>query len=118
MIRYSKIAKHSRVFLRLFGMELEKFEIIIKKLEKIWDKRVVGQYKRPGRNYKLGLEEMTLMLLIDLFPNSTPDGNCGDAVDAQVLTYFMYAAALCFVYSSHLRIMSEFRKRSNVPSHL
>ncbi|MBL3284495.1 IS5/IS1182 family transposase domain protein [Rickettsiales endosymbiont of Paramecium tredecaurelia] len=76
MIRYSKIAKHPRVFLRLFGMELEKFEIIIKKLEKIWDKRVVGQYKRPGRNYKLGLEEMTLMLLIDLFPNSTPDGNC------------------------------------------
>ncbi|WP_279611753.1 hypothetical protein [Candidatus Sarmatiella mevalonica] len=34
MIRYSKIAKHPRVFLRLFGMELEKFEIIIKKLEK------------------------------------------------------------------------------------
>ncbi|WP_341826588.1 transposase family protein, partial [Candidatus Sarmatiella mevalonica] len=38
MIRYSKIAKHPRVFLRLFdmgleGMELEKFEIIIKKLE-------------------------------------------------------------------------------------
>ncbi|MBL3285224.1 IS5 family transposase domain protein [Rickettsiales endosymbiont of Paramecium tredecaurelia] len=31
---------------------------------------------------------------IDLFPNSTPDGDCGDAVDAQVLTYFMYAAAL------------------------
>ncbi|MBL3285223.1 IS5 family transposase domain protein [Rickettsiales endosymbiont of Paramecium tredecaurelia] len=71
MIRYSKIAKHPRVFLRLFGMELEKFEIIIKKLEKIWDKRVVGQYKRPGRNYKLGLEEMTLMLLMYLRTYST-----------------------------------------------
>ncbi|WP_207187039.1 hypothetical protein, partial [Candidatus Sarmatiella mevalonica] len=55
-------------------------------------------------------------------------GNCGDAVDAQVLTYFMYAAALCFVYSSHLLLIervskevyskpkllciNEFRKRS------
>ncbi|WP_202149786.1 helix-turn-helix domain-containing protein, partial [Candidatus Sarmatiella mevalonica] len=58
-------------FLRLFGMELEKFEIIIKKLEKIWDKRVVGQYKRLGRNYKLGLEEMTLMLLMYLRTYST-----------------------------------------------
>ncbi|MBL3284633.1 IS982 family transposase domain protein [Rickettsiales endosymbiont of Paramecium tredecaurelia] len=65
-------------------------------------------------------EIMTIIILfhlsyyrtLDLFPNSTPDGNCGDAVDAQVLTYFMYAAALCFVYSSHLLIMNEFRKRS------
>ncbi|MBL3284501.1 hypothetical protein Sarmat_00347 [Rickettsiales endosymbiont of Paramecium tredecaurelia] len=49
-------------------------------------------------------------LKIDLFPNSTPDGNCGDAVDAQVLTYFMYAAALCFVYSSHLLLIERVSK--------
>ncbi|MBL3285137.1 hypothetical protein Sarmat_01005 [Rickettsiales endosymbiont of Paramecium tredecaurelia] len=65
---------------------------------------------REERKYSVDLLHN---LKIDLFPNSTPDGNCGDAVDAQVLTYFMYAAALCFVYSSHLLIMSEFRKRSN-----
>ncbi|MBL3284687.1 IS5 family transposase domain protein [Rickettsiales endosymbiont of Paramecium tredecaurelia] len=47
---------------------------------------------------------------IDLFPNSTPDGNCGDAVDAQVLTYFMYAAALCFLHSSHLLLIERVSK--------
>ena len=64
MIRYTKVAKHPRIFLRLFGIELEKFNIIISKLEKIWNKKVIGKYKRPGRNYKLNLEEMVLMLLI------------------------------------------------------
>jgi DNA-binding MarR family transcriptional regulator len=64
MIRYSKIAKHPRIFLRLFGIELKEFEIIVNKLEKIWDEKVIKKYKRPGRNYKLNLEQMLLMLLL------------------------------------------------------
>ena len=63
-ISYSKIIKHPRIFLRLFGITSEQIEIIAKKLEPLWQKNVISKYKRPGRNYKLSLQQMLMMLLL------------------------------------------------------
>lgn len=63
-ISYSRIIKHPRVFSRLFGMSCEQFDILISKLDPLWQKQVVGKYKRPGRNYKLSLSQMLMLLLL------------------------------------------------------
>ena len=63
-IRYIKIRKHPKAFERLFGITPQEFEIILKKVEPRWHERVISGYKRPGRNYKLDLSDMILMLLV------------------------------------------------------
>jgi DNA-binding MarR family transcriptional regulator/transposase len=63
-ISYKKIAKHPRIFLRLFGIKVEEFERILFQLEKLWEKKVKNSYKRPGRYYKLPLSDMLMMLLL------------------------------------------------------
>ncbi len=61
---YYKIKKHPQIFLRLVGISVVEFELLLKKLEPLWQDKVIGQYKRPGRNYKLQLADMLLMLLL------------------------------------------------------
>ena len=63
-VRYSKIKKHPRIFNRLFGLKVSEFERILKAVEPEWEKRVISRYKRPGRNYKLELADLILMLLL------------------------------------------------------
>lgn len=63
-LRYLKIKKHPQTFLHLFGISPDQFEKIIEKLSPLWEKRVIGRYKRPGRDFKLSLEDMVLMLLL------------------------------------------------------
>lgn len=45
-------------------MSVSEFERIFWQVEPLWNKRVVGRYKRPGRDYKLDLSDMVLMLLL------------------------------------------------------
>lgn len=63
-IKYTKIKKHPTIFLRLFGITPPQFEKIIKKLEPLWEKKILGSYKRPGRDFKLSVEEMVLLTLL------------------------------------------------------
>lgn len=63
-LRYEKIKKCPQVFLKLFGVTPVQAEKIVKELEPIWDKKVIGRYKRPGRDFKLSLEDMLLILLL------------------------------------------------------
>jgi len=63
-IRYTKIVKHPKVFLRLFGVNSVQFEEIFKRVKPLWEQQVLGKYKRRGRNFALSLEDMTLMLLL------------------------------------------------------
>ena len=63
-IKSEKIKKHPKIFSRLFGVSPEEFDQIVIKVIPLWQKKVLGQYKRPGRFFKLGLEEMILMLLL------------------------------------------------------
>jgi hypothetical protein len=50
--------------LRLFGVSVADFDAIIVKLRPLWEEKVLFCYKRPGRNFKLDLEDMVLILLL------------------------------------------------------
>jgi len=63
-ISYNKVKKHPKIFSRLFGINCEEFDILVKKLEILWEQNVTNRYKRPGRNYKLSLDQMLIMLLL------------------------------------------------------
>lgn len=63
-IKYIKIKKKPTTFNRLFGVSVPQFEIIMAKVNPEWNRRVLDQYKRPGRHYALRLEDMVLMLLL------------------------------------------------------
>jgi hypothetical protein len=64
MIRYNKVKKRPRTFLRLFGVRPEEVDFIVSQVRPLWEERVIGAYKRPGRYFKLDLEEMILMVLL------------------------------------------------------
>jgi DDE superfamily endonuclease len=63
-LRYTKIKKKPTTFNRLFGVSVSQFEEILKKVEPAWKSKIIGRYKRPGRNYKLEVSDMLLMLLL------------------------------------------------------
>jgi hypothetical protein len=63
-LTYSKISKHPRIFLRLFGVNPDQAREIIKKVEPLWEKQILQKYKRPGRPFKIELTEMVLMVLL------------------------------------------------------
>jgi hypothetical protein len=63
-LRYTKIRKNSNTFQRLFGISVEQCDIILQKMALTWPSKVISAYKRPGRDYKLDLSEMLLMLLL------------------------------------------------------
>lgn len=63
-ISYNKISKHPKIFLRLLGVIKEEFDILVNKLKLQWRQKVINKYKRPGRNYKLSIEQMLMMLLL------------------------------------------------------
>jgi hypothetical protein len=63
-LRYVKIKKKPTVFQRLFGISPQQFEIIFQKVQPLWEKKLKQEYKRPGRDFKLSLEDMILMLLL------------------------------------------------------
>lgn len=63
-LRYIKIKNNPRTFQRLFGVNSSQFEEILHKVEPKWEKKVIGSYKRQGREYKLEVAEMLLMTLL------------------------------------------------------
>lgn len=63
-LRYTKVVHHPQVFLRLFGVTPSQFEEILKKAAPLWERQVLGAYKRPGRHFALSLADMILMLLL------------------------------------------------------
>ena len=63
-LKYTKVKEHPTIFLRLFGITPYQFEKIIIQLEPLWEKRILGVYKRPGRDFKLSMEEMVLLTLL------------------------------------------------------
>jgi hypothetical protein len=63
-IRYTKIVKHPTIFLRLFGVNPIQFNEISTKVAPLWERQILGKYKRPGRAFVLSLEDMILMLLL------------------------------------------------------
>lgn len=63
-LRYEKIVKSPAIFHRLFGISVKDFSEVIEALKPLWEKKVTQNYKRPGRNFKMTLEDRVLMLLL------------------------------------------------------
>lgn len=63
-LRYGKIRNNPKTFHRLFGITPSECEGILVKLDPLWKNRIRETNKRPGRNYKLDLADMLLMLLL------------------------------------------------------
>jgi hypothetical protein len=63
-LTYLKIKKKPTTFNRLFGVSSLQFEIILNKVDPLWQSKIIDRYKRPGRNYKLDVADMVLMLLL------------------------------------------------------
>jgi hypothetical protein len=63
-VRYMKVKKKPRTFNRLFGVSVLQFEAILTQVDPLWQKGIIGRYKRPGRDYKLDVADMVLMLLL------------------------------------------------------
>ena len=63
-LTYHHLSKKPLVFSRLCGLKLFEFEKILKKLEPLWAREVLGAYKGPGRPFKLNLSDMLLMLFL------------------------------------------------------
>lgn len=63
-LSYKRLARSPKTFLRATGITIVMFEEIMTKLRPLWNKEIKGAYKRPGRNFKLPLEDILLMFLL------------------------------------------------------
>ena len=63
-LRYKKLEKKPKVFMRLFGVSIKTFKGVLKKVERQWIEKIINQYKSPGRVYKLSLSDRLLALLL------------------------------------------------------
>lgn len=63
-LRYNKVKKKPTTFNRLFGVSVSQFEIIRTKVDPLWQRKIIGKYIRPGRDYKLHVADMLLMPLL------------------------------------------------------
>jgi len=63
-LRYTRIKHKPILFQRLFGLSTKQFESIAQKVHPLWIQKLKKEYKRPGRDFKLSLEDMMLMLLL------------------------------------------------------
>lgn len=63
-VSYKKVSEKPVIFNRLVGMKVEDFDAILQQLTPLWHKNVLSTYKRPGRNFKLEIADILMMLLI------------------------------------------------------
>jgi hypothetical protein len=56
-LRCRKICNNRKTFKCFFGINLQEFEVIVKKIEPRWHERVISAYKRLGFDYKLDLSD-------------------------------------------------------------
>ena len=63
-LRYAKVQSYPKTFIRLFGISVQEFDLILSQVRPEWESQIIGRYKRPGRDYKLDLADMILMLLL------------------------------------------------------
>lgn len=63
-LTYKRLAPYPEVFLRVSGITKDMFDEIVEKLKPLWEKEIKGVYKRPGRNFKMPIEDIVLMALM------------------------------------------------------
>lgn len=63
-LTYKQLSKKPEVFLLASGITVSMFDEVMGKLKPLWEKEIIGVYKRPGRYFKISLEDIVLMALI------------------------------------------------------
>lgn len=63
-LTYKRLAPYPEIFLRVSGITKDMFDEVIEKLKPLWDKEIKGVYRRPGRNFKMPIEDIVLMALM------------------------------------------------------
>ena len=63
-LRFVRIKRRPMSFERLFWVKVEGFERIVDCLRPLWEKQIIAAYQRPGRAFKLALENQVLMVLL------------------------------------------------------
>ena len=56
-LRCTKIVTHPTVFIRLFGVN-----VVQSKSSLLWERKILGKYKRNGRNFMLSPEDMSFSI--------------------------------------------------------
>jgi hypothetical protein len=64
MIKHRILRKYPLLFLRILGISVKEFDAVIERLKPIWEKNIASRYKRPGRDCKLDLAEMAMVLFV------------------------------------------------------
>jgi hypothetical protein len=64
MLNYEFFARNPLLFNSIFGLKLHEFEKLIIKVERVFNKKIIGKYKRPRRFHKLDLRSMVMLLLM------------------------------------------------------
>lgn len=63
-LKYKKVIRRPKAFIRLFGIDIANFQKIMKKIHCLWKANIINKYKAHGRSYKLSLEDMLLMTML------------------------------------------------------
>lgn len=63
-INYKALSKRPQNFERLLGLKVSDFDKIVIKLRELWEKEVIGSYKRQGRPYDHDIPEILMILLL------------------------------------------------------
>jgi len=63
-LTYKSLSQRPQTFQRIMGISVSEFEAILLKLEPLWEKKVIGSYKRQGRLYNNSVREIFMMLLL------------------------------------------------------
>ena len=63
-LTYKSLSQRPQTFQRIMGISVSEFEAILLKLEPLWEKKVIGSYKRQGRFYNNSVREICMMLLL------------------------------------------------------
>lgn len=63
-LTYKSLSQRPQTFQRIMGISVCEFELILLKLEPLWEEKAIGSYKRQGRLYNNSVREIFMMLLL------------------------------------------------------
>ena len=99
-LRYARIKSKPIFFQRLFGISPQHFKVIFQKVQSLWEKKLKREYKRPGRDFKLSLEDIQSFLT-----RNQKMENSKKMKKTTTKLYHVYVSRqrMCWLRSKHLR---------------
>jgi hypothetical protein len=63
-MKYGILRKKPEIFLRLFGVKVSEFDVILDRITPLWEREILGNYLGCGSFFKHDLAGMVLLLLL------------------------------------------------------